>query len=86
MRELCLPLPAFEGDQTAHIQLTIGDRKTSFEFRVEGFPWQAQQNIQERIDQLKLHLANYDRAWELRQIYTPADDARRIHVLFRKKA
>jgi len=38
-----------------------------------------------RISRLKKAIQNYDKSWELIQIFTPADHASYIQVLYRKK-
>jgi len=38
-----------------------------------------------RIERLRNAINNYDPAWELIQIYTPAKNSKYIQVLYRKK-
>ncbi len=95
MKDLCIPVPGFGEEQVAELHLKIGDRKFSYDFRVESFPWDHDDELNGDGDELTISLAritrlknainNYDPAWELIQIFTPAENAKYIQVLFRKK-
>ncbi len=95
MREICIPVPAFGNDQIAEVTLTIDNKKVSYSYRVESFPWRIESEIDdedehnhatlEQIEMLRKSLASYSREWELIQIYTPAKSATHIQVLFRKR-
>jgi hypothetical protein len=94
MNELCIPLPHFDEHQIAEVLVTINGKKKKYNFRVESFPWlvdadadgvSGQINLISRIETLKTNLTNYDKSWELIQIYTPRDNAKYIQVLFRQK-
>jgi len=39
MNEICLPMPRFEGTNTAEVAVKIGGKQEKFNFRVESFPW-----------------------------------------------
>ena len=96
MRDLCVPIPRFDDDQVADVEISVkGDRK-KFSFRVESFPWNVNDELSSvaddevslslvRITRLKNAINNYDPSWELIQIFTPAENARHIQVLYRKK-
>ncbi|NQU82178.1 MAG: hypothetical protein HQ543_11725 [Bacteroidetes bacterium] len=95
MRELCIPIPGFNSDQTAEIKLKIGKEEISYDFRVISFPWDIKDelSIEEdelskslaRITRLKTAINGYSKEWELIQIFNPAEDASFIQVLYRKK-
>jgi len=95
MRELCIPIPGFNSDQTAEIKLKIGKEEISYDFRVISFPWDVKDelSIEEdelskslaRITRLKTAINEYSKEWELIQIFNPAEDASFIQVLYRKK-
>ncbi len=95
LRELCVPIPHFSEEQIAEIILKIGQEELRYHFRVESFPWDSVDDLQIGQDELSLSLAritrlktaieNYDKDWELIQIFTPVDNARYIQVLYRKK-
>lgn len=97
MKEICIPVPGFGEDQIADVTLTVGDKKVSFSYRVESFPWNIEGQPQipslddhdhatiEQIMQLRKTLASYDKGWELIQIFTPRKGATHIQVLYRKR-
>ncbi|MBN2012961.1 hypothetical protein JW960_26760 [candidate division KSB1 bacterium] len=91
MNELCIPLPYFDEHQIAEVLVTINGKKKKYNFRVESFPWQIDDDsvsnvgLIDRIDSLKVNLKNYDQSWELIQIFTPKENAKYIQVLFRQK-
>ena len=95
MRELCIPIPGLNSDQTAEIKLNIGKEEISYDFRVISFPWDVKDelSIEEdelskslaRITRLKTAINDYSQKWELIQIFNPAEEASFIQVLYRKK-
>ncbi|MBT5527864.1 MAG: hypothetical protein HOK35_01765 [Cytophagia bacterium] len=94
MNELCVPLPVLEENQVAELEVTIGDKKERYNFRVESFKWLRDEKASldsqldfttKRIEKLKSSIEGYDKTWEIIQIYTPSPGANFIQVLFRKK-
>jgi len=95
MKDLCVPIPNFGEDEIADIELRVGDKKMSYSFRVESFPWEVDDELSvtqddvsaslARIYRLKRSIEGYDKSWELIQIFTPNDNARHIQVLYRKR-
>ena len=95
MKDLCVPIPNFGEDEIADIELRVGDKKMSYSFRVESFPWEVDDELSvsnddvsaslARIYRLKRSIEGYDEAWELIQIFTPNDNARHIQVLYRRR-
>jgi hypothetical protein len=98
MKEICIPIPGFEDDQIAEVTLTVGDKKLSYSYRIESFPWKLDSNLSitddftdhehasfEQIMMLRGALATYDKGWELIQIFTPRKGATHIQVLYRKR-
>ncbi len=95
LRDLCIPIPGFGEDEIAELTLKVGDRKFTYDFRVESFPWDVDDELNgesdeisrslARISRLKFAIENYDKTWELIQIFTPAKSSRYIQVLYRKK-
>jgi hypothetical protein len=96
MNELNIPLPLFQDNQVAEVEVTINGKKKKYSFRVESFPWlegddesKPFEKISEtalKIQKLKESIENYDKDWEIVQIYTPSAGSRYIQVLFRKRA
>ena len=81
--------------RNAELHLKVGDRKISYDFRVESFPWDVVDELNNdsddiarslaRISRLKKAIQDYDKSWELIQIFTPAENSKYIQVLYRKK-
>jgi hypothetical protein len=96
MRELCIPIPDFEENQIAEIQLTVGGKKAQYNFKVESFPWDVVDELTTlkdkttislaRIQRLKNAIESYDKNWELIEIFTPAENSKYIQVLYRKRS
>jgi hypothetical protein len=96
MRDLTVPIPNLKDNQVANLEVTVGDEKLKFEFRVESFLWETDEDLAKyatdsvshslsRITRLKLAIENYDKNWELIQIYTPSEHSKFIQVLYRKR-
>ncbi len=95
LKDLCIPIPGFAENEIAELHLKVGDKKISYDFRVESFPWDADDELNgdsdhislslARISRLRKAIADYDKSWELIQIFTPADHSKFIQVLYRKK-
>lgn len=96
MREICIPIPLNDENQVAEVEVKLANKKQSIYFRLESFSWDVTEEIEENPDGIteKLHqiynlkkaIANYDSNWEVIQIFTPAESAKNIQVLFRKKS
>jgi len=95
MKDLCIPIPHFGEDQIAEVEVTVAGKKTAFHFRVESFPWGNDETVEmsmsesdkslARIYKLKSSIENYDKNWELIQIFTPLENAKFIQILYRKR-
>ena len=88
MKEISIPLPDFIDKQIAEIEVKINGKKRQFNFKVESFRWENDDevlSIDSKIKKLQNAIKNYDKAWELIQIFRPKDDSKFIQVLFRQK-
>jgi hypothetical protein len=95
MNELCVPIPFFKENQVAEVSVTVNGKKREYHFKVESFPWRAdemkslaQDRLTEtalKVQRLKSAIENYDKSWEIVQIYTPSSGSEYIQVLFRQK-
>ena len=45
MKDLCIPIPNFNEDEIADIELRVGEEKISYSFRVESFPWEVEDEL-----------------------------------------
>ena len=95
MKELCIPIPYLKEQEVAEVEVTLSGKKLRYSFRVESFPWEVGEEFARlkdplerslaRIYRLKSAIEDYDREWELMQIFNPEEDAVHIHVLYRKR-
>ena len=95
MKDLCVPIPGFGDSEHAELTLNLGDKQQTINYRVESFPWDSDLDLfphgddvsisLARIERLKKAIQNYDKEWELIQIFTPSANAKNIQVLYRKK-
>jgi hypothetical protein len=95
MKDICVPIPGFGDSENAEITLKVGGNSNTINYRVESFPWESEEDLFQdddevsislaRIERLKRMIREYNTAWELIQIYTPAENAKTIQVLYRMK-
>lgn len=95
MKDICVPIPGFGDDEVAELYLKIGDKQISYDFRIESFLWEAEDELSEgkdelthsiaRIERLRKAINSYDKRWELVQIFNPPENSKYIQVLFRKR-
>jgi len=101
MKDLCIPIPHLNEKEIVEVDVTVSGQKAQYHFRVESFPWMVddteiksfetevinhhQALSLARVNKLKEAIANYDKDWELIQIYTPDENARFIQILYRKR-
>jgi hypothetical protein len=95
MRDLCVPIPGFNDSEHAEIILNFSGKKQTINYRVESFLWDSEEDLFHdgdnvsvslaRIERLKKSIREYDKNWELIQIFTPAENAQSIQVLYRLK-
>ncbi len=88
MRDVSIPLPDFVDKQIAEIEVKINGKKRQYDFRVESFRWEPDDErlpVEDKIKMLQVGLANYDNSWELIQIFRPKEDSKFIQVLYRQK-
>jgi hypothetical protein len=95
MREICIPIPYLKEQEIADVEVTLAGQKLKYSFRVESFPWESNEEFSSLTDPLERSLAriyklknaieNYDKGWELIQIFNPDGHSDHIHVLYRKR-
>jgi hypothetical protein len=88
MKDLSIPLPDFMDKQIAEIEVKINGKKRQYNFRVESFRWEPENetwDVEKRIKILQDHLERYDKSWELIQIFRPKENSKFIQVLYRQK-
>ncbi len=94
MHDICIPIPHFRENEIAEVEVKIGDKKSSFNFRVESFNWEITDSklssltpvpLEVKINHLRANIEGYDKSWELVQIFTPPQGSKYIQILFRQR-
>ncbi|HJX71897.1 MAG TPA: hypothetical protein VJ346_08095 [Bacteroidales bacterium] len=95
MNELSVPIIGMKENDVAEVTVSIKGRKIRYDFRIESFPWEADETLTStkdplvislgRIYRLKQAIESYDKNWELIQIFNPTEGSDHVHVLYRKK-
>ena len=95
MRDITMPVPDIINGDQADIELRIGGGKIIYYFRLASFAWESADDATVKdnavledlkINRLRKAIEEYDKGWELIQIYPPAKDLKTIQVLYRKKS
>jgi len=93
MKDLTIPLENFLEEQIAEVEVKINGKKRKYNFRIESFPWEieeelkntAEDEIELKINRLRQNIESYDKSWELVQIFSPSENAKHVQVLFRQR-
>jgi hypothetical protein len=95
VKEICIPIPYLKDKEVAEVEVLLAGKKIRYDFRIESFPWEEENEFSNlsdplekslaRIYKLKSAIDGYDKDWELIQIFNPDEHADHIHVLYRKK-
>jgi hypothetical protein len=95
MKQLNLPIPYINDDEPVEISMLVGKDKKEVFFKVVPFLWDEEDELAAnkdatsislaRISRLKKLIENYDKSWELLQIFAPLENSKFIQVLYRKK-
>lgn len=93
MKDICIPIPKFEENQIAEVEVTVNGKKKKFNYRIDSFAWTPDvsnegnvdiSEVEAKINKLKTSIESYDEHWQLVQIYTPTPGSEFIQVLFRQ--
>ena len=89
-----IPLPNISDDEQIDIEVSIGKKKKRQYFRLESVSLdlnssdeksiEKELSSSEKIERLKKVIENYDKNWELIQIFAPLKKSFNIHILYRK--
>ena len=88
MKDISIPLPDFLDKQIAEIEVKINGKRRQYNFRIESFRWEPDDEIlpvKEKINELRRQLNDYEKSWQLVQIFKPDDGSKFIQVLFKQK-
>ncbi len=90
MREICLPLSGFLTDQPAEVIIKNKKNNKKLKFRLEVFDFMTEKSFfsetihEEGIRKLRKFINNYDKNWELIQLFSD-DSKRQVYALFKCK-
>lgn len=87
MHDVTIPLPDFVEKQIAEIEVKINGKRRLYNFRVEAFRWEPDNEewpVDKKIELLKEGLETYDKAWELLQIFRPKEGSKFVQVLYKQ--
>jgi len=88
MKDVSIPLPDFLDKQIAEIEVKINGKKRHYNFRVESFRWEPDDEewpVDIKINKLREEIENYNKGWELIQIFRPKEGSKFVQILFRQK-
>jgi len=83
MEQISVPVPIPGEGETMDIQVTVGGRTKLLRYRVEALRFSPQADADERFEQLRTFIRDYDDAWTLVQIGAPGGDA--VPLTFRQR-
>ncbi len=88
MKDVNIPLPDFLDQQIAEIEVKINGKKRQYNFRVESLRWEPDGEewpVELKIKELRKGIENYNKSWELIQIFRPKENSKFVQALFRQK-
>jgi hypothetical protein len=88
MKDVSIPLPEFLEQQIAEIEVKINGKKRQYNFRVDSFQWEPENeswSVEQKIERLRQQIDNYNKSWELIQIFKPKEESKYVQVLFRQR-
>jgi hypothetical protein len=92
MKEITIPVYNLRDAERAEVEVTIGNKKSRYSYRVESFPVSIlngsatyNESKTKRALQLRNAIEAYDKNWELIQIYDSPPETGFVQVLYRKK-
>ncbi len=89
MKEISIPLPDFLDKQIAEIEVKINGKKRQFNYRIESFRWEPEDEVwtvEMKIKKLQAGLESCSETWELIQIFKPKEGSKFVQALFRQKS
>lgn len=83
MDQVCIPVPKPGEDETLELEVTVGGTTHLMEYRIETVTWGPEVTPEERAEQIRAFLENYDAEWFLVQIGAPGQGA--VPITFRRR-
>jgi hypothetical protein len=89
MKGICLPWPEIPEDERAVVEVKLSGSNRLCRFRIEPLLINdlggKQNNTDLRINKLRNWIQNYDKQWELIQIFNTNEGSEYVHILYREK-
>lgn len=82
MQQIAIPIPVPGEGETMDIRVTVGERTQLLRYRVEALRFVEGADADERFEQLRSFIRDYDDAWTLVQIGAPGGDT--VPLTFRQ--
>ncbi len=57
MKEICIPIPYLKDNDVAEVEVVVAGKKIKYDFRVESFPWEVENEFSSLADPLERSLA-----------------------------
>ena len=81
--QVCIPVPIPSEDETLELEVTVGDTTHLMAYRIETVTWGPEVKPDERAEEIRAFLADYNPAWSLVQIGAPGEGV--VPITFRKR-
>lgn len=88
MSGICIPIPDIKSGHSTEISVSTSESSQLYRIEMFNCSMANDSNLfeQENVyNTLKNKIEQYDKAWELLQVFTPENEGTRIKVLFRKR-
>ena len=83
MDQVCIPVPMPADDETLELEITVGGTTHLMQYRIETVTWDPEVAPEERADEIRAFLADYDPEWSLVQIGAPGEGV--VPITFRQR-
>lgn len=84
MNQVCIPVPMPAEDETLELEVTVGGTTRLMAYRIETVTWGPEVMPEERTEEIRTFLADYDSGWALVQIGAPGEGT--VPITFRRRA
>ena len=83
MDQVCIPVPMPAEGETLELEVTVGGETRLMQYRIETLNWGSDVSPDERVDQLRTFIREYDAEWSLVQIGSPGAGV--VPITFRQR-
>lgn len=90
MEDICIPVPDITGGTNAEITVQLPNNKGVIKYRLEAFicgedSGKKESSNEEVFSTLKNFVDNYDKSWELIQLFAPIGKEKNVKVLYKMR-